>query len=47
MSFAPLSSEPLGRHPESEPNRPEKDPEWGSGVSTENPLKAFLNPPEE
>ena len=33
-----------GRPPESEPNRPEKGPEWGLGASTENPLKAFLNP---
>ena len=23
--------------PESEPNRPEKGPEWGLGASTENP----------
>ena len=35
-----------GRPPESEPNRPEKGPEWGLGASTENPLKAFLNPPK-
>ena len=35
----------LGRPPESEPNHPEKGPEWGLGASTENPLKAFLNPP--
>ena len=26
--------------PESEPNRPEKGPEWGLGASTETPLKA-------
>ena len=25
-----------GRPPESEPNRPEKAPEWGLGASTEN-----------
>ena len=30
--------------PESEPNCPEKGPEWGLGASTESPLKAFLNP---
>ena len=35
----------LGRTPESEPNRPEKEPEMRLGVSTENPLKACLNPP--
>ena len=34
-----------GRPQESEPNRPEKEPESGFGASTENPLKAFLNPP--
>ena len=33
-----------GRPPESEPNRPEKGPEWRLGASTENPRKAFLNP---
>ena len=27
----------LGRPPESEPNRPEKGPEWRLGASTENP----------
>ena len=27
----------LGRAPESEPNRPEKGPEWGLGASTETP----------
>ena len=26
-----------GRPPESEPNRPEKGPEWRLGASTENP----------
>ena len=26
-----------GRLPESEPNRPEKEPEWGSSASKENP----------
>ena len=26
-----------GRPPESEPNRPEKEPEWRLGASTENP----------
>ena len=36
-----------GRPPESEPNCPEKEPEWGLGVSTENPLRAFLNPPKK
>ena len=35
-----------GRPAESEPNRPEKGPEWGLGASTETPLKAFLNPPD-
>ena len=36
-----------GRLPESEPNRPEKGPEWGLGACTETPrLKAFLNPPK-
>ena len=36
-----------GRPPESEPNRPEREPESGLGASTENPLKAFLNPPKK
>ena len=26
----------MGRPPESEPNRPDKGPEWGLGASTEN-----------
>ena len=30
------------RPPESEQDRPEKEPESGLGASTENPLKAFL-----
>ena len=43
-SYGPKSELQPGRPPESEPNRPEKGPEWRSGASTENPLKAFLNP---
>ena len=34
----------MGQTPESEPNRPEREPESGLGASAENPLKAFLNP---
>ena len=34
-----------GRPPESELNRPEREPELGLGASTENPLEALLNPP--
>ena len=28
--------------PESEPNRPERGPEWGLGASTENPPESLL-----
>ena len=35
-----------GGPPESELHRPEKEPERGLGASTENPLKACLNPPK-
>ena len=41
-----ISELQLGRPPDSEPNRLEKEPESGFGASTENPLKAFLNPPK-
>ena len=44
-SYRPKVRAPVGRRPESELNRPEKEPESGLGASTENPLKAFLNPP--
>ena len=33
-----------GRPPESKPNRPEKEPEWGLALLQKTPLKAFLNP---
>ena len=33
------------RPSESEPNRPEKEPEWRLDASADSPLKAFLNPP--
>ena len=32
------------RRSKSEPTRPEKEPKWRLGASTESPLKAFLNP---
>ena len=32
-----MSEFELGRPPESEPNCPEKEPEWGLGASTEDP----------
>ena len=41
-SYGPKVTDPIwelqpGRPPESEPNHPEKKPEWGLGDSTENP----------
>ena len=39
-SYSPEKSElQPGRPPESEPTRPEKEPEWGLGASTEAPLE--------
>ena len=46
--YGPKVGDTAGQNPrKSEPNRPEKGPEWGLGAFTENPLKAFLNPPKE
>ena len=36
-SYRPKVGDTAGQTPESEPNRPEKGPEWGLGASTENP----------
>ena len=45
-SYGPKVRVTAWQTPESEQNRPEKGPEWGLGVSTENHLKAFLNAPK-